>query len=136
MKKRVSESGGEEPQAWGEFLLYTAEDGRTRIDCRFDGHTIWLTQAQIADLFQTTPQNITLHLKAIFAEGELDEAATCKDYLQVRFERSRGHAVLSDHPEQVALGRHWPHGSGNHRGPRRPRPPEHGADRMERREGA
>jgi hypothetical protein len=48
-----------------------------------------MTQAQIAELFQTTPQNVTLHLKAIFAEGELDEGATCKDYLQVRQEGSR-----------------------------------------------
>jgi hypothetical protein len=70
----------------GEILLYQTEDGQTRIDCRFEEGTIWLTQAQIAELFQTTPQNVTLHLKAIFAEGELAEAATCKDYLQVRQE--------------------------------------------------
>jgi hypothetical protein len=54
------------------------------LEVRLDGDTVWLTQAQMAELFQTTPQNITLHLKAIFAEGELDEVATCKDYLQVR----------------------------------------------------
>lgn len=74
----------------GEFILYQTEDGRTRIQCRFENETLWLTQAQIAELFQTTPQNVTLHLKAIFAEGELSEAATCKDYLQVRQEGSRG----------------------------------------------
>jgi hypothetical protein len=73
----------------GEFLLYQTEDGRTRIQCRFADDTIWLTQAQIAELFQTTPQNVTIHLKAIFAEGELDEGATCKDYLQVRQEGNR-----------------------------------------------
>jgi len=72
-----------------EFILYQTEDGRTRIQCRFENETLWLTQAQIAELFQTTPQNVTLHLKAIFAEGELEEAATCKDYLQVRSEGSR-----------------------------------------------
>jgi hypothetical protein len=71
------------------IVLYQTEDGRTRIQCRFEGETIWLTQAQIAELFQTTPQNVTLHLKAIFAEGELVEAATCKDYLQVRREGRR-----------------------------------------------
>jgi hypothetical protein len=54
-----------------------------------DGETVWLTQAQMAELFQTTPQNITLHLKAIYSEGELNEAATCKDYLQVRQEGNR-----------------------------------------------
>ena len=63
-----------------EFILYQTEDGRTRIDCRFDGESIWLTQAQIAQLFQTMPQNVTLHLKAIFTERELTETATCKDY--------------------------------------------------------
>src|SRR5206468_4150815 len=77
------------PAPGGEFLLYQTENGRTRIQCRFEDETIWLTQAQIAELFQTTPQNVTLHLKAIFAEGELSEAATCKDYLQVRQEGAR-----------------------------------------------
>ena len=71
------------------LVLYQTEDGQTRIECRFEEGTIWLTQAQMADLFQTTPQNITLHLKAIFAEGELPEEATCKDYLQVRQEGKR-----------------------------------------------
>ena len=71
------------------MILYQTEDGRTRIQCRFEDETIWLTQAQIAELFQTTPQNVTLHLKAIFAEGELSETATCKDYLQVRQEGAR-----------------------------------------------
>ena len=73
----------------GEIILYQTEDGQTRIDCRFEAGSIWLTQAQIAELFQITPQNVTLHLKAIFAEGELAEAATCKDYLQVRQEGTR-----------------------------------------------
>jgi len=57
--------------------------GGTRVQCRFEEDTLWLTQAQIAELFQTTPQNVTLHLKAIFADGELPEEATCKEYLQV-----------------------------------------------------
>jgi hypothetical protein len=72
-----------------EIILYQTEDGRTRIQCRFENETLWLTQAQIAELFETTPQNVTLHLKGIFAEGELIEAATCKDYLQVRLEGGR-----------------------------------------------
>ncbi|CAK0753965.1 Hydroxyacid dehydrogenase [Gammaproteobacteria bacterium] len=73
----------------GEILLYQTEDGRTRIECRFENDTLWLTQAQMADLFQTTPQNITLHLKAIYAEDEQREEATCKSYLQVRLEGER-----------------------------------------------
>ncbi len=71
------------------LILYQTEDGQTRVQCRFDGQTLWLTQAQMAELFQTTPQNVTLHLKSIFADGELEEAATCKDYLQVRIEGGR-----------------------------------------------
>jgi hypothetical protein len=73
----------------GEFILYQTEDGRTRIECRFENETLWLAQAQMAELFQTTPQNITLHLKAIYAEGEQAENATCKSYLQVRQEGER-----------------------------------------------
>ena len=79
----------DEPLPQSEIILYQTEDGRTRIQCRFEDETLWLTQAQIAELFQTSPQNVTLHLKGIFAEGELDETATCKDYLQVRLEGGR-----------------------------------------------
>ena len=73
----------------GEILVYQTDDGRTRVECRFAEETIWMSQALIAELFHTTPQNITLHLQAIYTEGELDEAATCKDYLQVRPEWTR-----------------------------------------------
>ena len=73
----------------GEVIVFQTEDAQTRLQVRLDGQTAWLTQAQMAELFQTTPQNITLHLKAIYEEGELHEAATCKDYLQVRLEGTR-----------------------------------------------
>ncbi len=72
-----------------EIVLYRTEDAQSRIQVRLDGGSVWLTQAQMAELFQVTPQNITLHLRAIYAEGELDMAATCKDYLQVREEGER-----------------------------------------------
>ncbi|MEO7142978.1 MAG: virulence RhuM family protein [Bryobacteraceae bacterium] len=71
------------------IVLYQTPDGRTRVECRFDQETLWLTQAQMAELFQTTPQNVTIHLKALYDEGELPEEATCKDYLQVRREGAR-----------------------------------------------
>ena len=79
----------DEPLPNSAIILYQTEDGRTRIQCRFENETVWLTQALMAELFQVTPQNVTLHLKAIFAEGELLESATCKDYLQVRVEGGR-----------------------------------------------
>lgn len=72
-----------------EFLIYRTEDGRTRLQVRLESETVWLSQADMAQLFQTTSQNITLHLKNIFQEGELDEAATCKDFLQVQTEGGR-----------------------------------------------
>ncbi len=78
----------EQPPATG-IVLYQTEDGQTRIQCRFENETVWLTQALLAELFQVTPQNITLHLKAIYADRELEEAATCKEYLQVRSEGGR-----------------------------------------------
>ena len=73
----------------GQFLVYATGDGRVRVDVRLDGETVWLTQAALAELFQTTSQNITMHLAAIYEDAELDEAATCKDFLQVRREGPR-----------------------------------------------
>lgn len=77
------------PAPNSEVVLYQTEDGRTRLDVRMAEGTAWLAQAHMAELFQTTPQNITLHLKAIYEERELELAATCKDYLQVRLEGRR-----------------------------------------------
>ena len=73
----------------GELILYTAEDGSVAIQLRAEGGTVWITQAEMATLFQTTPQNITLHVKAIYVEGELLPEATCKKHLQVRQEAAR-----------------------------------------------
>ncbi len=77
------------PEPSGQVLLYQSADGTTRIEVRMEGDTVWLTQAAMAELFQTTPQNITIHVKGIYDDGELREAATCKQYLQVRDEGDR-----------------------------------------------
>jgi hypothetical protein len=77
------------PEGAGQLVLYRTEDGQTRVSCRFEHDSVWLTQAAMAELFQTTPQNITLHIAAIYREVELSEEATCKEYLQVRQEGSR-----------------------------------------------
>ena len=71
----------------GQILIYT--DAGLNLQVRLDGQTAWLTQLQMADLFQTTPQNITLHIKSIYEEGEQTPEATCKEYLQVRQEGAR-----------------------------------------------
>ncbi len=72
-----------------EIILFETADGKTQVDVRLKDHMAWLSQAQMADLYQTSPQNISMHLKAIFQERELAEKATCKDFLQVRTEGNR-----------------------------------------------
>ena len=77
------------PDDSGEFILYQTEEGRTRLEVRLEQETVWLSQKTMAELFQTTPQNIMQHIAAVYEERELLEAATCKDYLQVRSEGNR-----------------------------------------------
>jgi hypothetical protein len=77
------------PSEKGQFLVYQAEDGRVKIDVRLEGETVWVTQQHMADLFQTTQQNISLHLQNIYDEGELQQQPTHKEFLLVRQEGSR-----------------------------------------------
>lgn len=72
-----------------DLILYTSDDGQTRMQLRVEGQTIWLTQLEIAELFQTTKQNVSLHAKNIFEEGELDLGATIKESLTVQKEGER-----------------------------------------------
>lgn len=71
------------------IILYESPQGKVSIAVRFENETFWLTQKTIAELFNTTPQNITLHLKNIFEDKELDIEATSKDFLQVQTEGTR-----------------------------------------------
>lgn len=73
----------------GEIILYHADDGSVKLEVRLQDETIWLTQAAMAELFQTTQQNISLHIQNIYEEGELEPEATYKDFLLVRQEGSR-----------------------------------------------
>lgn len=73
----------------GELVLYQTEDGRTRIECRFEGGTIWLTQALLAELYQTSIPNVISHIRNILEEGELAAEATTQDFLVVRREGDR-----------------------------------------------
>ena len=72
-----------------KIIIYQSKDGLTKVDVQMDGDTIWASQAQIAELFGVTSQNITIHLKKIFSDGELDENRTCKESLQVQKEAHR-----------------------------------------------
>ena len=77
-----------EPTA-GELIVYEAPDGEARVDVRLVGETVWLTQRQMSDLFETTPENVVMHLKNVFSDNELEEPATTKDFLVVRTEGKR-----------------------------------------------
>lgn len=72
-----------------QIIIYQSEDGETRIDVKFTGDTVWLSQQQMADLYQTSRPNIVQHIRNIYGDGELDEPSTCKNFLQVRTEGAR-----------------------------------------------
>ncbi|GAB80688.1 virulence RhuM family protein [Shimwellia blattae] len=84
----------------GEFIMFASDDGEVHVECRFEQETLWLPQATIANLYQITPQAITQHIKAIYEEGELEQNATCKSYLQVQQE---GHRQVSRHMLHYSL---------------------------------
>ena len=72
-----------------KIIIYQSEDGKTQLDVKLEGETVWLTQAQMVELFQTSKQNVSLHINNIYKEGELGKEATVKDYLTVQSEGAR-----------------------------------------------
>ena len=74
---------------YGEILIYQSEDGLTNIEVKIQDETVWLTQQQMADLFQTSRTNVVEHIRHIYDEGELDETSTCRKFRQVRKEGNR-----------------------------------------------
>jgi hypothetical protein len=87
---------GLEP-AKGQFLVYQAEDGKLKLDVRFEDESVWLTQQLMADLFQSSKQNVSHHINSIYEEGELQPEATVKKYLTVRSEGNRQVKRLLDY---------------------------------------
>jgi hypothetical protein len=75
------------PSRNGQFLVYQTQDGKLKIDVRFEGETVWLTQQQMADLFQTTKQNVSLHIQNVFSERELAEDSVVKESLTTAADR-------------------------------------------------
>lgn len=73
----------------GELILYQTEDGLARVQLRAADGTVWLTQAELGELFDSTPQNVTQHLRSLYADNEISESSTCKQVLQVRLEGAR-----------------------------------------------
>lgn len=86
-KDRSHKPENSEPK--GDIVVYKSDSGHIKLNVRLQDETVWMTQAAIAELFQVKPQNITMHLRNIFAEGELSEKATCKELLQVQIEGTR-----------------------------------------------
>jgi hypothetical protein len=86
-----------------EMILYQTEDGRTRIQCRFENESIWLTQLMIAELFQVTVPTVNEHLKGIFDDGELDTGATIRKFRIVRIEGKREVSREIEHYNLAAI---------------------------------
>lgn len=74
---------------YGEILIYQTDNGQTNIEVKIEDDTVWLTQQQMSELFQTSRTNVVEHIKHIYEEGELDEISTCRNFRQVRKEGNR-----------------------------------------------
>jgi len=96
MSKDLVSSNGTAPGK-GQFLVYETEDGQVKIDVRLEDETVWLTQQLMADLFQSSKQNINHHIQSIYQDGELATEATVKKYLTVRREVNREVSRLLDY---------------------------------------
>ena len=72
-----------------QIIIYQDSNNQIELKVQLEGETVWLTQKQMSELFDTTPQNITMHLKSVYSDRELDKSSTCKDFLQVRQEGNR-----------------------------------------------
>jgi hypothetical protein len=88
----------------GEILLYQTEDGQTRVECRFAEESLWLSQAGMAELFQTSKQNVAKHLKAIFAEGELSRSSVVNSWLTTAADGKRYRVLYYNLTAILAVG--------------------------------
>ena len=96
----------------GEIVIYQTDDGKAKIDVRFENETVWLTQAQLAELYQSSKANISEHIKHIFEEDELEEAATVRKFRTVQNEGQRQVSrlvTIKKISERKAPCRYYPH---------------------------
>jgi prophage maintenance system killer protein len=89
VENRQQQEGENMNESNGQIAIYQTADGQTQIDVRFERDSVWLTQRQMSEVFDTTPENILMHLKNIFRDEELDENSTAKDFLAVQTEGKR-----------------------------------------------
>ena len=73
----------------GDIVIYKTQDGLTKINVKFEDETVWLTQAQLVELYQTSKSNISEHIKHIFEEGELSQESTVRNFRTVQIEGNR-----------------------------------------------
>ncbi len=107
MSPQLPDNAHQGPRPESGIILYQTEDGRTRVECRFEAETLWLTQALMGELFQKDVRTINEHLLNIFEEGELDAGATIRKFRIVRAEGSREVAREIEHyslPAILAVG--------------------------------
>ena len=94
----------EDSESLGEIIVYQTEDGNTRVECRFVEESLWLSQAGMAELFQTSKQNIAKHLKAIFAEGELSRDSVVNSWLTTAADGKRYRVLYYNLTAILAVG--------------------------------
>ena len=87
----------EQNENTGDILIYQSENGLTRIDVRLEQETVWLTQQQMAELFQTSRTNVVEHIQHIYEEGELFQEATCRNIRQVQREGNHNHTKQNNY---------------------------------------
>jgi hypothetical protein len=92
MKKQIA-------AAAESILVYQTEDGHIRVDVRMDAQTVWLSQAQMAELFDTTKQNVGQHVRNVFSDGELQESAVVKDFFTTATSRIERRSACRRHKE-------------------------------------
>ena len=91
MNKKIQKSDQElRHTQQNQIVIYTGEDGQSRLEVKFQGETVWLTQAQLVDLFQSSKANISEHIKNIFLEGELDKNSVVRNFRTTATDGSAG----------------------------------------------
>lgn len=104
MGRIVKMRTGKDESAQSEVVIYQTEDCKTKVSVRFEDETVWLTQQQLADLFQTTKQNISLHIRNCFSEGELDENSVVKESLTTASDGKRYRTKLYNLDAIISVG--------------------------------
>ena len=93
-----------DPQNKSQLIIYQAQDGKIKIDVRFQDETVWLTQKLMAELFQTTVANINIHIKNVFDEGELFEDSVIKDFLITAADGKKYHTKFYNLDMIISVG--------------------------------